>query len=330
MQVIRSIIKNILPYGISNHIIRQNEIRREPPSSEEPPVYNADGQKLKTIFLSDDTICRHNPYNFVHGRYPRNILWDRNNYGLKNHVYVHKNIISPMGKPRKRFALFIESEIIVPHDYKIFDMHKGLEKDFDLIFTHSAQFLDRCKNAVFIPGGGVYYGTQLHGGNLNPEQYKAKSRNASIVSSAKKMCELHKFRLSLAQYYKKSALVDAYGTFDGGAHIKIADALEHYRYSIVLENDITPYRFTEKILDCFASMTVPIYIGATKINDFFNGDGIIPFGTFDFNTIDKIISNCDEKDYLSRLPAILDNFNRVKDFLCIEDYMYTHYKENFV
>jgi hypothetical protein len=300
----------------------------EIPSSDEPPLYNSQGKRVKTIFLRSD-ISKHWPYGFVTGQFPRYTFWDRSNYGLKNHVYVHDKILQTIGKPVKKFAFFIEAETIVPQDYMLFEQHKGLEKKFDAIFTHSASLLDKYSNAVFVPAGGVWYGTPLHGGILDRERYKLKKKNISVVSSEKIMCELHRFRIDIARYYKNSSQVDTFGTFAGGPYIKISDSLDEYRYSIIVENDISYYRFTEKILNCFASMTIPVYIGASKIGDFFNIDGIIQVHKLDIDYIDKLLSSCNEKDYLSRLTAILDNFNRVNDFLCMEDYIYTHYKEYF-
>jgi hypothetical protein len=299
------------------------------PCSDEPPLYNSHGQKIKTLFLKDDR-TKTWPYGFVVNRYPRYIFWDRNNYGLLNHVYSHEKILETVGKPAKKFAFFIEGEAIDPVSYKIFDKYSGLSRDYACIFTHSAKLLNRYSNAFFIPGGGVYYGTKAHGGRINSEQYKFKSKNISIVSSNKTMCDLHRFRRDIARYYKDSSLVDAFGTFDCGTHIKIADSLEKYRYSIVIENDITPYHFTEKILNCFASMTVPIYIGATKIGDFFNSDGIIQVLSPQTDILDKIIKNCNETDYISRLSAIVENYNKVGDFICIEDYIWARYQEHFL
>jgi hypothetical protein len=329
MKQVRAVLKNILPFAITNYFIKRHESQMEIPSSEEPPVYNEYGQRLKTIFLQDEQ-SRHDPYRFVTCRYPKYILWDRNNYGLKNHVYSHMKILSPRGKPVKKFAFFIESEAIEPKHYTIFDAHKGLANDFDLIFTHSARLLDTYKNAVFVPGAGVWYGTEKHGGIMNPEQYKIKTKNISLVSSEKTMCDLHKFRIALARHYKNSGTVDTYGTFDGGSFSKIVDVLEKYRYSIIVENDISPYWFTEKIMNCFASMTVPIYIGATKIGDFFNDEGIIKIPALDFDLIDKIAANCNDHDYASRVEAVIDNYNRVQAYLCLEDYLYTRYKKYFI
>jgi hypothetical protein len=328
---LKSLLKNTLPYGFVNYYTKRNDaihLLSEIPSADEPSIYNCQGQKVKTTFLKSD-ISRYWPYGFVTGQFPRYILWDRNNYGLKNHVYVHDKILQTTGRPVKKFALFIESETIVPQDYKIFDKYKGLENDFDLIFTHSDLMLAKYTNAVFVPAGGVWYGTERHGGSLNKERYKLKVKNISVVSSKKMMCELHKFRIEIARHFKNSTMVDTFGTFDGGPHIKISESLDKYRYSIVVENDISPYRFTEKILNCFASMTIPIYVGASRIGDFFDLDGIIQVNKLDIDYMDRLISACNEKEYISRLPAIVNNFKKIDDFLCIEDYIYNHYKECF-
>jgi hypothetical protein len=97
MKQVRTVLKNILPFAITNYFIKRHESRIEIPSSEEPPVYNEYGQRLKTIFLQDEQ-SRHDPYRFVTCRYPKYILCDRNNYGLKNHVYSHMKILSTKGK----------------------------------------------------------------------------------------------------------------------------------------------------------------------------------------------------------------------------------------
>ena len=329
---VKSIIKNILPYGISNYYIKKNifiRMREEIPTSTEPPVFNDKGHKLKTIYLKDYR-SRAWPYSFVANRYPLHIFYDRFNYGLLNHIYSHDEILNVSGRPVKKFAFLLESEIVDPATYSLFNKHSGLVKEFDLIFTHSASLLNKYGNAVFIPGGGVYYGTQIHGGIINNEQYKLKTKNISIVSSSKVLCDLHKLRLGLARHYRDNSRVNTYGNFDGGQYIKISDSLKDYRYSIIVENDITPYRFTEKILNCFASMTIPIYIGASNIGKFFNSNGIIQINELNINAVDKAIEDCDEKDYTMRTTAIIDNFNRVQDYLCIEDYIWKNYHQFFI
>ncbi len=279
------------------------------------------------FFFIRDHHFAHDPYlNSSHKS--KYILWDRYNFGLNTHFYTHDSVLETLGNPSTKYAWFFESESIVPNDYKIFDKNKGLENEFELIFTHSEKFLDKIENARFVATfARPWFGTEYGGGSLTENAYQNKTKNISIVSSYKTMCELHFVRKNLAIKFKKGNLVDTYGTFDDmNSYIKIADSLTNYRYSIVIENEVSPYWFTEKITNCFASMTVTIYIGATKIDKFFNTEGIIRINIKDLDDIDKIIARCNEEDYEQRLEAIKDNYKKVqKYFLPATDILYTEY-----
>ena len=76
--------------------------------------------------------------------------------------------------------------------------------------------------------------------------------------------------------------------------------------------------------------TIPIYIGARKISEFFNPDGIIQISVDDVGSIEKILKSCTEEEYNNRLSAVLDNYNRSLMYKNVEDYMFEKYlKEDF-
>ncbi len=287
-----------------------------------PEYYNKDGSLMEPFFLRDFHSA-HEPY-FFKSKY---FFMDRFNFGLDTHFYTHNCMLEQMGKPVRKYGLLYESPSIVPDDYLIFNKHQGLEKDFDLIFTYSTKILDSVSNSRFVPFMSIpWYGNPLHGGGLiDSKLYKKKSKNISIVSSDKRMCLLHEVRYSIAKECKSTGLADTFGTFDGGAMIPIKDSLENYRYSIVIENEIDDLYFTERITNCFLSMTVPIYLGARKISNYFNSDGIITFSTNDVNKLRALLSNCNEKDYKARIPAIKDNFERVQKYNNLFDWVYEDY-----
>lgn len=294
-----------------------------PLTSEEPLVYNSEGQRLETFFYRDLTSA-HSPY--TDSKY---FMYDRFNFGLKTHVYTHNAMLQQMGNPDYKYGVLGESEAIVPEDYKIFKKHKGLEKDFDLIFTHSYEILNTVQNARFFPCcSRVWYGNERYGGIWDSEAYQKKKKNISILSSNLHMCELHDFRFNLAMKCKKEGLADTFGTFDGGSPVKMGKTLQDYRYTIAIENDIKPYWFTERITSAFAAMTIPVYCGASKIDNFFNTDGIIIIKPSDFDNIDKVLAQCTEKEYEQRLPAILDNYERVKQYKNPADTWYEKYLMN--
>lgn len=328
----RDILRSAAPYGLvaaNQRKTRINNLKNGLTyprySTDTPELYNANGEKMLVCYLQDHIFWRE-PYCSVRGRTPGRLHWDRYNYELEPQFYTHEDVLSlkPFASKR-RFAWFIESEEIVPNSFEVFDKSKGLEKEFTAVFTHSARQLNALPNAKFVPGGGVWYGTKYGGGVWDEFAYEKKTKNVSIVSSDKTMCKLHEYRLELAKHLKGTALADTFGSFDGGGVVKIADTLTDYRYSIAVENNVSDYYFTEKLMNCFAAMTVPIYIGAEKIGEFFNSDGIIQIAPEDFDKIDKILSKCCEEDYRERIDAIKDNYNRVQAYLTVEDWMFEHY-----
>lgn len=290
--------------------------------SREPELYNAQGERLRSFFIRD-FLFAHNPE-----AHSKHFLWNRYDFGLKTHFYTHWSMLETMGRPEEKFGWLLESEALVPGDYRIFQKHKTLNREFTAVFTFSEQVLNSIDNAVFFPGcAQVWYGQGANGGTICADACERKTKNISIVSSFKTSCALHEARVALARKFKAGNLVDAFGTFDGGAPCKIADSLTDYRYSVIVENYISPYFFTEKITNCFAAMTVPVYVGASKINEFFNEDGIIRVRPEDLGRIDTILAQCGEKDYAQRLPAIRDNYQRAQRYLNVFDYLYEEYRK---
>ena len=92
--------------------------------------------------------------------------------------------------------------------------------------------------------------------------------------------------------------------------------LNDYRFQIVVENDKYETYFTEKLTDCFATGTIPIYWGAPDIGKYFNTDGMILID----DELD--ISLLTEDYYFSKLNAIKDNFERVQKMQGSDDVLY--------
>ena len=85
-----------------------------------------------------------------------------------------------------------------------------------------------------------------------------------------------------------------------------------------MENDNYPNIFCEKITDCFATGTIPIFWGTPNIGDFFNKDGIIMLEDF---TLEDLSIDL----YYSKLDAIKDNLERVIEWPISEDCMYLNF-----
>lgn len=96
-----------------------------------------------------------------------------------------------------------------------------------------------------------------------------KTANLSWVTSDRAMLPGHRLRLSVLATLREHGIpFDLYGR---GFH-PIADkwnGLAPYRYSIAFENSPAPAYFSEKIMDCFVTMTMPIFFGSPEISRFF-------------------------------------------------------------
>jgi len=279
------------------------------------------------FYLSDDTFI-HSPLSATAKRVPKKIYWDRDDSSLKNHFYTHEKIFSLKDNiTAKKFAWLYEARCVMPDFYRRVDSHLKELELFDAVFTHDEYLLTTLSNAKYCIVGGVQY--SLHKNNIN-SQIKEKKKNISIVSSYKKSCELHRFRLNVAKYFLNSDLVDCYGDFHiRGKKVAHEEYLSKYRYSIVVENQISKYYFTEKICNCFEALTIPIYIGAENIGDFFNKDGIIQIHDLSIEELKLLVQGLDEFDYMKRIDAVKENYKKVQQYKCAEDWIFNNYEELF-
>jgi hypothetical protein len=139
-----------------------------------------------------------------------------------------------------------------------------------------------------------------------------------MITSKKVICDEHKKRVEIAEKFKN--FVDLYGREYKPIDIK-EKGLNDYCFSIVIENLNYSNGYSEKISDCFATGTIPIYWGSSDIGEVFNTDGIIIYDdNFDINSLSFEL-------YESKMLAIIDNFNRAVNFPIAEDYIYKTYIE---
>jgi hypothetical protein len=83
-------------------------------------------------------------------------------------------------------------------------------------------------------------------------------------------------------------------------------------HNIAIENNSEYNYFTEKLIDCFRTFTVPIYWGCTNIEDHFDVRGMIIISELD--KIPEIIESITIKDYLDRMPFLIKNYELSKAY----------------
>lgn len=209
---------------------------------------------------------------------------------------------------KRKFAWIVESRSIVPNTIEfVKNNYKEISENYEILFTHYKEISDLAENFVLIPSHGYWI--------ENPQIYE-KNKLISMISSSKQMCEGHNFRLSWVNKLRDK--VDLFGS--GFKYIKRKEeGLQDYYFSVVIENDYYETYWSEKILDCFACGTIPIYHGSPDINEYFNENGIIKL-TDDFKIEDLTIDL-----YNSKMDYIKDNLNRSLNYNIIEDIIYERY-----
>ena len=70
-------------------------------------------------------------------------------------------------------------------------------------------------------------------------------------------------------------------------------------------------------------MTIPVYLGASKINSIFNPEGIIKFEMTD--DIENVLKQCTKELYDEKIPAIIENYKKVTSGKSADDIIYENY-----
>lgn len=273
----------------------------------------------KVSFNILDTTFAHDNYA-VAGRESEYIVWDRSLTDLNKPTFYSHNVIPKIThnitKKDNSFGILFESKSIIPYVYS--EIEKYINR-FNIVFTHNSMFLENYENCRWIPGGGIWIGGSYGLGEIKIHE---KTKLCSIVSSNKQMCPLHMLRIAMVNELKNNSNVDIFYN----NWVPIYQTLENYMFSIIVENNIDKLYFTEKILNCFATGTIPIYFGCKNIATKFDINGIIVI-----NSIDELLSiiptlSCDL--YYSKLSAIKNNFDNCLQYKSIEDYIYVNYFKN--
>lgn len=144
-----------------------------------------------------------------------------------------------------------------------------------------------------------------------------KTKFCSYITSFKHSTSGHIKRMQLFEKLKNHDLFKEH--IFGRDYRPVKDkleALQDYMFSIVIENSIYPKYYTEKVTDCFATGTIPVYSGDRSICEDFNQDGIIFLD--DLDSLDQL----NPELYYQMLPAVHDNYNRVLALKTADDFIY--------
>lgn len=201
-------------------------------------------------------------------------------------------------------AWLLESFFLHPYNYVYL-----LESYFEHVLTSNRYFAENNEKWLWFPHGGTWIPQDLWG-------LHRKTDNVSMLLSDKKQMIGHRLRQAAAGALEKyiDVFYNVYPKYG---------SLFPYRYQVVIQSERCPGFFDEKIIDCFATGTIPIYWGAPDIGDYFNPDGIIQI-----HNLDELarLDFASLEDYYERnLDAVQANLENAREYVVVEDWLYDHY-----
>jgi hypothetical protein len=217
---------------------------------------------------------------------------------------------------KNKFLWIIESsELVLPQLELIKNNIEKFSKIYKKIFVHDKRYLNISDNIEYVPCGSNMPWIKNAG-------IHKKTKWMSLISSGKAISKGHEYRNYLTDQFKNKNLpIDFYGRNTNPFNIK-EDVLNDYYYSITMENGKYDVYFTEKIMDCFASGTIPIYYGTDEITNYFNKEGIV------FLKENMDLSFLNEEYYFSKMDAIKDNYDRCINHKMADDFLYEKIIQN--
>ena len=238
-------------------------------------------------------------------------------------IHIDYSLLQDVDSKKLNFGWIAESSSIIPNVINYVKNNiDNLKKKFKYVFTHDKRIINLEPNFFkFTPPNALPW--------IQNKKIYQKTKNMSFIVSNKQMSEGHRFRLQVLNSLPKDK-IDHYGRgFQNELPWTISEngetesgkliALKDYRYSFCFENDNYPSIYCEKLTDCFATGTIPIFWGTPDIGETFDINGIIIYNeNFSFEDLTQEL-------YESKKESIFNNFNTCLDMMSSEDYIYINY-----
>ena len=240
----------------------------------------------------------------------KHVQWVYDGSGEVN-IYVSQSALAALndtsGKPT--YIWLLESKQIIPQYYQwIIDNYEFVTSRVDGIFSCDKELCAKYPKISYSVINAVPW--------VQDRKVHEKTKLVSMIASNKRMCEGHARRLQFVDKFRDK--LDFYGRGFNEISCK-EDGLRDYMFSVGIENAVYDTYFTEKLTDCFACGTIPIFYGCKGVTEYFNEDGIIFLDDdFDLSMLTKDL-------YYSKMDVIKDNFERSINFPVAEDYLYLNY-----
>lgn len=226
---------------------------------------------------------------------------------------------SNLEKDRREYDKLILINGLEPHEVNNIRENIILyHKLFDKVYSFDTEVLKNCKNSARFAFGGCFVLTNSKGEPIEKETefgdfytVESKKFKVSFIKSPKSFSEGQKLRHQIPPlltkrhfevYYPQHRILYKHSCFiDSMYHISVESA-KHENY------------FTEKIIDCFISKTIPIYWGCPNIGEYFNKNGILMFENL--GELNQILNSLTPEFFKNKKDVVEENYQKAKEYAC--------------
>lgn len=249
--------------------------------------------------------------------FPKYFDWDRTNSISHPIAFYTDQCLNWINANRSEHtendAIILEPESIAPHLYTPETLF-SLSINFNHVFTTKK---DVCRN-------NIHWLPTTCGCWIEPEDQLIyeKDFNLSCIFSGKNFSEGHRLRHSIVKQFGASKIDFVAGKGYNEIFSKL-EALAAFRYQIVVENCRCNGYFTEKLIDCLRTGTIPLYWGAPDIGNYFDVKGIYSFNNLE--QLSEILDKISVEDYNSKETSIKNNYLTAEQYTSVEDLLWKTY-----
>ena len=203
-----------------------------------------------------------------------------------------------------KFQIYLQNEpdaICPKEEYLIANAKK-----YDVILTFNKRVIEQCQNAKVFT---FYTQTWIRKEDYETIPLEEKQFMISSLVGFKQMTNAHTLRLQLyfaqesfgsipIQFFRSSVppllplIKDNPILESRETYAKIA-LFKRFQFHLAIENSRQENYFTEKLIDCLVTRTIPIYYGCPNIQEYFNINGWVLLET---GSPEEFITKCKELD----------------------------------
>jgi len=212
-------------------------------------------------------------------------------------------------------------------------------KQYDLMLVTDPEIIEHCDNAIMFPYGTTW----LNKGHIDhpdglgkfDEDYLKqfwdnKKFEVSYLCSShfrqldgyqlRKFLWLEREWISIPKKFLSSVRYPVPDLPPGpiGASMLLPEDdkkhLFYSQFSLAIENASVDNYFTEKLMDCFLTKTVPIYFGCPNIGDYFNLKGMVHLDGPELSAAVQKINALTPETYEKMLPYIEENYQKALEY----------------